>query len=288
MKMQLINPFMRYSSTFIYKPSGVEVVAADNHLIYVKDNSVSIKTDGKIFHLKKNDILYTVKGIPYEFFLSDCDENLPTFTSISFDLTYNECEDVAPRFPQKYTEDIKVDKETSLNQLLNENTFLKTPCLFKHAKQYYPYFSKISDEFQKQGEYSRDICSCFLKELIIKLHTFTESNNNSHLNTIEVVTDYISENYQKKLDNKFLANLVGFHPNYLGRLFKRTFKCGIQQYILDFRISAAKKLLVETQLPLTEISVLCGFEDYPYFSAYFKRKTGMNPSQYRIQHENII
>ena len=68
MKMQLINPFMRYSSTFIYKPSGVEVVAADNHLIYVKDNSVSIKTDGKIFHLKKMISCIPLKEFHMNFF----------------------------------------------------------------------------------------------------------------------------------------------------------------------------------------------------------------------------
>ena len=225
MKMHLINPFFRYASTFIYRPVGYEVIAEDNHLIYVKNGSMSIRIAGNVFHLKKDDILYSPKGIPYEFFSSSCDEGIATFVAISFDLTYDNCSDVAPKFPKKYTEDIKVNKERLITQLLNEKSFLKTPYVFNHAKQYYSYFSKMMSKFWESKEYVRDLCSCFLKELIINLHTYRESYSISSFNAIEVVTEYISDNYKKKLDNKFLSSLVGFHPNYLGRLFKRNFNC---------------------------------------------------------------
>ena len=288
MKMHLINPFFRYISTFFYRPVGYEVIPGDNHLIYINDGSMSIRSTGKVFHLKKDDILYSPSGIPYEFFSSDEDEGSAIFTSVNFDLTHDDCKDIEPRTPMKYTENSEVKKEKLIDELLSDKSFLAAPCVFNHAKRYYYLFSKMTNEYQGTKEYARDLCSCVLKELIINLHTFTESVNDSENNTVEIVTDYILNNYQKKLDNKFLASLVGYHPNYLGRLFKRNFKCGIQQYILNIRIIEAKKLIAESELPLSEISDLCGFEDYPYFSAYFKKRTGMSPSRYRISCKTIV
>ena len=288
MKMHLLNPFLRHISTFFYRPIGYEVIPKDNRFIYINDGSISIRMTGRVFILKKNDILYSPSGIPYEFFSSNEDEGSAIITSVNFDLTYDDYKDIKPRIPMRYTENSKAKKEKHINDFLCDKSFLTAPCVFNHAKQYYYFFSKMINEYHGTNEYARDLCSCVLKELIINLHTFTESVNDPGTIALETVTEYIVNNYKKKLDNKLLANLVGYHPNYLGRLFKRNFNCGIQQYILNIRISEAKKLIAESELPLSEISYLCGFNDYHYFSDYFKKRTGINPSQYRTQCKTIV
>lgn len=288
MKMHLINPFLRHVQSFVYRPIGYKVIPGDNHLIYVRSGSVSIMYEEKVFHLKKDDILYSPRGVPYEFFTAPTDENTSMLISVNFDLTHDDCGDTMPRTPERYTEDTKTKKEKYLDSISDGKCFLADPCVFNHAKQYYSYFSKILNEFQGTNEYARDLCSCIVKELIIMLHSFKGNINDSESDLIEVVTEYISNNYQKKLENKDLSDIVGYHPNYLGRLFKRRFKCGIKQYILNARIIEAKKLISESELPLTDISNLCGFENYPYFSAYFKKRVGMNPSQYRARSKIII
>ncbi len=288
MKMHLINPFFRYVQSFKYRPVGYKVVPADNHFIYVKSGSVSLISEGKVFHLNKDDILYSPKGVPYEFFTAPTDEGAAVFTLVNFDLSHDECEDTVPRPSQRYTGSGKIKKDRYISRISGGKTFLAAPYVFNHAKQYYSYFSKIINEFQGTNEYARELCSCTVKELVIRLHTFKGSVNDSESDAVEVVTEYISNNYEKKLENKFLADIVGYHPNYLGRLFKRNFKCGIQHYILNIRIGEAKKLIAESELPLTEISSMCGFENYPYFSAYFKKRVGINPSQYRIRSKTIV
>ena len=288
MKMHLINPFFRYAISFRHRPVGYTVMPADNHLVYVKSGSVSIKFGKKVFHLKKDDILYSPKGVPYEFFTAPADADTSVLISVNFDLTHDDCLDTAPRTPRRYMGNGKTETEKQLDSISDDETFLAAPYAFKHAKQYYSFFSKIINEFHGTNEYARDLCSCAVKELIIRLHTFNGSVNDSESDAVAVVTEYISKNYEKKLENKFLAELVGYHPNYLGSLFKRTFKCGIQQYILNIRIGEAKRLIGESELPMTEVSSLCGFENYPYFSAYFKKRVGINPSQYRIRSKTIV
>ncbi len=288
MKMNLINPFLRFASSFVYRPAGYEVIPNDNHFIYVVNGSLTIKSAGREFHLKKNDILYSPKGVPYEFFSKNTDDESALFVSLNFDLTQDEREDLTPRTPKKNNGEREIKKERIISEILRENSFLAEPYVFCYAKQYYPYFSKILNEFQTDNEYNRDLCSCVLKELIIRLHTMPKNLSKSNINVIEEVTEYISNHYEEKLDNKFLADLVGYHPNYLGRLFKRHFKAGIQQYIINIRIAEAKKMVSETELSFSEIAGKCGFEAYSYFSAYFKKRTGMSPSSYRKQCRTMV
>ena len=48
-------------------------------------------------------------------------------------------------------------------------------------------------------------------------------------------------------------------------------------YLLHY----AKKLIMETELTLNQISELCGFSDYIQFSKFYKKKEGISPSQVR-------
>ena len=55
------------------------------------------------------------------------------------------------------------------------------------------------------------------------------------------------------------------------------------EYVLFYRIEQACILLTTTNLPITEISFRCGFNDSGYFARRFKMQTGVSPSRYRKQ-----
>ncbi|WOO43697.1 DNA-binding transcriptional regulator [Rubellicoccus peritrichatus] len=69
----------------------------------------------------------------------------------------------------------------------------------------------------------------------------------------------------------------------LERKFRLTFGCSIVDHIRQLRINHARKLLASSDLPITEISEICGFSSYNYLNRIFKMSTGLSPSQYRIQ-----
>ncbi len=55
----------------------------------------------------------------------------------------------------------------------------------------------------------------------------------------------------------------------------------VGQYVADYRMTRAKKLLSGTRLPLSEIAIILGYSSQRYFSSAFKQRTGMTPSAYR-------
>ena len=66
-------------------------------------------------------------------------------------------------------------------------------------------------------------------------------------------------------------------------IFKQNFHTTPNQYIIDYKIGLAKKLLCSKELSIGDISNLCGFEDIYYFSKTFKKVTGQTASNFRKQ-----
>lgn len=85
-------------------------------------------------------------------------------------------------------------------------------------------------------------------------------------------------------DNLSTAELARrFHlsVSYFNKLFKLHTGCTPHQFQTLQRINAAKALLSENQLPITEISMRLGYGELAYFSRSFRSVTGLSPSAYR-------
>lgn len=67
----------------------------------------------------------------------------------------------------------------------------------------------------------------------------------------------------------------------LQKHYKQQFDKSLFEDLIDFRVEEAKRLLRETTLPLSKISLLCGYSTESYFMKQFKRITGLTPTEYR-------
>ena len=60
------------------------------------------------------------------------------------------------------------------------------------------------------------------------------------------------------------------------------------EYINGFRVDKAEKMLLKTDLTVTEIAFCCGFDDANYFSRTYKKIKGENPQSARQTRENRL
>ncbi|PTY77195.1 AraC family transcriptional regulator [Heyndrickxia sporothermodurans] len=81
-----------------------------------------------------------------------------------------------------------------------------------------------------------------------------------------------------------LAEMCCLSPNYLSSLFKKEVGISISEYIQQQRIEEAKKLLVITKHPISDISTWLNFNDQSYFIKVFKKFVGVTPRQFRSEH----
>ncbi len=78
-----------------------------------------------------------------------------------------------------------------------------------------------------------------------------------------------------------LAIKLRYSVGYVRQLFKDEMGVPFNEYLTNFRMEEAKRLLIETDMSATEVAVSIGMEDVRYFYTVFKSKTGMTAQQYR-------
>jgi len=91
--------------------------------------------------------------------------------------------------------------------------------------------------------------------------------------------DIIRQNYRNRLTLAQLSKHCGLGPSRLSELFNKAFGVSPIQYINELRLKKASQLLKYSDMNVSEISDYLGFSSVHYFSRFFKKNTGQNPSE---------
>ena len=92
---------------------------------------------------------------------------------------------------------------------------------------------------------------------------------------------FIQENYAEKLTLEQIAAAAAVSTRECLRCFRTCIRQSPMEYLMDYRIQAAKKFLESTDLTVTEIALRCGFNSSSYFTKQFHRLCGKTPAAYR-------
>ena len=95
------------------------------------------------------------------------------------------------------------------------------------------------------------------------------------------VKNYISKNYMDEVRLPQLADIAGMSPSAFSRFFKLHTGRNLTDYIIDIRLGAASRMLVDTTNSISEICFECGFNNLSNFNRIFKKKKGCSPSSFR-------
>ena len=133
-------------------------------------------------------------------------------------------------------------------------------------------FQKIEQEFSFIKEILTDASpyasAVVLSSSIKILHLAqTETVGQEHIpdSRVRTLLEYINRNLGNKLTLDELCHQVHLNKSYLCRLFKSVVGMSVFDYILSRRISTAKKLLLFSELSITEIVITTGFPSFSYF-----------------------
>jgi two-component system response regulator YesN len=98
---------------------------------------------------------------------------------------------------------------------------------------------------------------------------------------VRVAKQYIRENFGKPITLELVSDQAGFNPAYFSTLFKKETGATFSEYLLQTRMEAAKEMLRDTDLNVSEICEKVGYSDSKYFTKTFAREAGLKPNQYR-------
>ncbi len=106
-----------------------------------------------------------------------------------------------------------------------------------------------------------------------------ETRNESR--RVERVQRYIAAHFHEDVRLETLAELVGMTPVAFSRFFRQRTGHRLSDYIIEQRIGAAARQLVDSTQPISEICYDCGFNTLSNFNRLFKQRKGCSPKEFR-------
>lgn len=94
---------------------------------------------------------------------------------------------------------------------------------------------------------------------------------------------YLRKRYRERITAKELSTALNFHPVYIARCMKKQFGCSPMEYLMRYRLDQAKLLLLQTDLPVSQIAQEVGFQQAAYFTSCFGKWEGITPREYRYR-----
>lgn len=236
-------------------------------LVYIRQGTGWIFAEGKFLEPSAGDVLIINRNTPHTF--------VPSSVGLkTLELKFS-FEDAAP--------DFIFSKLPYLSCRDNDN-------IVKDALR------RIEAEVNNNLPLNREIIALEVFKILLFLQRACLDNNDSDDKSENVIdnfckdvffsdiSDFIDNNLEE-IDIKLLSKHFHMEYSYLSHYFRKKYNMKLSSLISSKRLICAKKLLVDSELTMTEIAVKCGFKTIHRLDSVFKRELGMSPTKYRQRHK---
>ncbi len=164
--------------------------------------------------------------------------------------------------------------------------------IFRFSREINKEIYKPLNDIYLLGKNPNDVSSLQIHlkflEFLTLLYQYRQDNiyanvlpDNNIEGKIYSITSYIHTHYGENLSLDSISSLFYISNYYLSHQFKEVTGFTLTDYIHMTRIRNVQALLLNTALPVTEISMQCGFTSFSQFNRVFRKLVGMSPSRYR-------
>ena len=151
-----------------------------------------------------------------------------------------------------------------------------------------PHFDRLANEYTNQAPFYVTRCATLVVAILIDLYRINSQffPQRSHTNISDAVINaqrYVNEHYDRQITLQEIADANFVNRHSLSIAFKDIVGSTFKDYLIQFRISEAKKLLITTDFSVAQIAEKVGYQNVNNFVQIFKSKESVTPLQYRKQ-----
>ena len=236
-----------------------------NDFVFITNGNMTKTLGIESFELKKNDFLFTPKY------------NICTTETVSTDLEGFYChfsDELISTTP--FLEALHTETNRQNYFHISQNQSLNLEFLLTRIVQLYKNRAKSSNDYHLLSFYlSTVIAELFLS---YKSDPITQRQSNTIFSDFKILA---YKQFKQNITITEYASQLHITANHLNKRVKCETGKTASEIIKDIKILESKVLLLQTNMPINEISMELGFDDASYFSRLFKIETNHSPSSYR-------
>ena len=248
-----------------YRPAAGAMRSAHTHefteLAFLKKGSGSYSVNGKLYPLRRGDLVICNPHVPHFEVINDDPEREILFLGVSR---------------------IHIDGMES-GVLFRGDDFCIVPSgEYEDALGFL--FDNIAKENERRGEWFRSVSSAYLTAVLAIATRLTRSDPEPPERDKTVyyeVRRYVDEHFTEINSIEEVCRTLFVNKYYVTHLFKKMLEVPPMQYVIRKRVGLARNLLAFTDAPVAEIARECGFPDPSYFCRVFKKVEGVSPLGFR-------
>ena len=236
---------------------------ASHQFLFTEKGRGILLVNNKRYTLGKNSLLYLPPALPHEYFPEDD----------AWDTCW------------------MVFRGEMLTALM-ENMGFQQEIIAEHAeltafKKLYHRLSGLAAD----NLHNSQTCSLLIyQSILLARDLFSEQHTGDHTGSLIVdrAVAYIHAHCDADISLHELSALSDVSPQYFGRLFRKRLNMRPMEYIARIKISKAKIMLLNSELPVSEIAAQLGFTSPTYFGIVFKKYESISPSEFRKNKGAIV
>jgi AraC-like DNA-binding protein len=275
-KTSIQNVFQIKSIVTVIYINSYEHVPGESHdfteLLYVDKGNHSLEIDGVPYQLKEGQMI---------FFPPNSYHYGPVTTKASLAIVSFETE--STELSCLYNQIITLT--SSQKEFLSD--IISNINLFQAVPKGLDKIGKMPNEDVTQGQLQilKNLLEIFLITLLqTNKNTYLKPKNinsdNYNLLQLETIKSYLKQSLNLSLTLDEISYSTGISTSKIKRLFKEYDNTTPIAYYSSLKIDEAKKLIRKSPMNFTEIAEHLGFESVHYFSKFFKKQTGLTPSEF--------
>lgn len=242
-------------------------------LIYVIKGTISLGIDDVPYKLSEGEIAFIGGGLIHYVLASPGSERLV----YQFDLNYFTAGNKENLDLQKlFSELLPVSPQWGESDETAIRTLLEAMNYEMKTQQIGYQFALKAGLFELIQRLLRDI-----PKQVKQLKKINKLATQDVLEKLDEIFNFVEEHYQEALTLQDIAEVAGYSSFYFTKFFKKNTGKTFLTFLNDYRIDKAKWLMINSDLPVSEIIAQTGFESNKTFYRLFKGSMAMAPLEYR-------
>ena len=292
------NPYVRYVNRLEGATRAEHIVPwrvlYDFEIIFVTKGKLQVVTDRSEYVIEENclhimppfvqhtrtvpeNVVTNYYGVHLDFMF---DDSSPDFSA--FEVYQEPCDRKLQHVPILPDLAIRKNYKPGIMQIVESY-------LVKDAPRFVELFSRLYENYRAHTAegalltkgYMIFILAEFLADLRRK-----DSESPTYNDYVSMFVDYTMNHYSESIDLNKVVRDYGISPSRFRAIFKHQMNRAPHEYIIDYRMEQAKKLIASGKFNISEVSFMVGYDDIHYFSRLFKQKVGCTPTEYAEGKEN--